>query len=285
VLINDVVDVCIIGSGPHALAALSALHEPLAQLTPGSIEFSRAKSMQTARRDRALKVCVVSPSGPVWLHDWEKRFKSLDITLLRSPAGAHPDMYSDLSLMEFARQHGREAECAADVGTRDSKELAGGISAGIPGEGSQKPLGRLVSLDQGLFDVPTEALFLDFCRSLARKLPHTVAEGYAQSIDQIAEDGRLRVQITGPRGGHVTANSVVVAIGAPGPSFVPSVFRDLPHEALPLVSHTNDSDRLNALDASVVGKRNVLVVGGGLSAVQAAIKLAKQGAHVVLATR
>ena len=65
-LLDDDVDVCIVGSGPDALATLSALHEPLSQLKPS--DYNRAKnnidSRARAATNSALKVCVVSPSAP-----------------------------------------------------------------------------------------------------------------------------------------------------------------------------------------------------------------------------
>ena len=386
-------DVCIIGSGPHALAVLSALHEPFAQLNAGgvlsSIDYIRA-TKRSGAHPAPPKVVVVSPAAAAavaadpdeeeddhhdrygsgkrdcgkrdcahWLHDWESRFRALGITLLRSPASAHPDMFSAESLPEFAREQGRQGELI-DVGARDAAEL------------TRHMRGRLTDLDEGLFDIPTEELFIDFCRRLSRKLPHDVVRGHAVAIEEEeAEEGeeqleegeasgdkqrdasagagagadsgrRLRVRVVAPpaaaaasssssssaaaaaatstprsradssssfssssttsscsscssSGGAavqqvvtqvVRARHVVVAIGAPGPSFVPESFRAVAQARPDLVTHTNDHAALAKIQAApATAGEKVLVVGGGLSAVQAAIALAKRGAEVVLAAR
>ena len=298
-LLDDDVDVCIVGSGPDALATLSALHEPLSQLKPS--DYNRAKnnidSRARAATNSALKVCVVSPSAPAWLQDWEARFDALEITHLRSPSSAQPDMFSVHSLLEFAQKHGREHELV-DVGVRDAEELVG-----------KGKYGRLRDLDEGLFDIPSQALFVDFCRGVAEDLPHRCVQGRVVGIDRDDADDdkspnpsshrplRVRVLQQDGRRGYVSARNVVLAIGAAGPSSVPRTMRE---KGIPprLVTHTNNVAELVALkEAAAAGRgalhdghvpeehRDVLVVGGGLSAVQAAIAFAKRGSKVVLASR
>jgi hypothetical protein len=310
------VDVCIVGSGPDALTVLSALNEPFANLNPAA--YNRAANnnnnhrRQKAKNDNTLKVCVVSPSAPAWLRDWEMRFAALDIKFLRSPASAHPDMFSAHGLREFAREQGRENELV-DLGLKDTKEL-GGRNA------------RLRDLDEGLFDVPTQALFVDFCRSLAAKLPHRCVQGRVVDIVRVANGStadedkegdddenptttsktavsrqhllQVHVQQQDGRRGYVSARNVVLAIGSPGPSSVPqAICNGIPPQ---LVTHTNDVAELMALKKEAATEAataaaaavatsgapgRVLVVGGGLSAVQAAIALASCGCDVVLASR
>ena len=268
-ILEQDVDVCIVGSGPDALSVLSALHEPFAKLSPA--EYSRAIRDKKRPKDR-LKVCVVSPSAPAWLSDWEERFDALEITHLRSPASAHPDLYASQGLMEFAQENGREAELV-DVGVRNAKEL-GSMNA------------RLREVDEGLYDIPSASLFLDFCRSLASELPHRCVQGHVVGIDlsegEVASQCmKVHVLQQDDRQVHVSARNVVLAIGAPGPSTVPQVFECIPPQVL---THTSNAAGLMILKREAA-KIQVLVVGGGLSAIQAAISFARRGSHVVLASR
>ena len=273
------VDVCIIGSGPDALSVLSALHEPFAKLSAAAYNRAAHNRRKAAGPSRAsvsqvLKVCVVSPSGE-WLSEWQERFEGLAITHLRSPASAHPDLFSAESLLEFAHCRGRGAELV-DVGARHDETL-----------NKRAPnTGRLTDMDEGLFDIPSQGLFLDFCRDLAGKLPHTLVRGRVVSIEAAGGEGapRMSARVLGDDGSHrlVTAKNVVLAVGAPGPSLVPKVLRGVPPQ---FCTHTNDVRALEALKRSVSAQHRVLVVGGGLSAVQAAIALAKLGARVTLCSR
>ena len=276
-------DVCIIGSGPDALCALSALHEPLAPLDPD--QFRRAINSKGKRRQRAPNVCVISPSG-AWLRQWEDRFSALGIEYLRSPASAHPDMFSAVSLLHFVHTRGHPSDLV-DVGVRSVRELSA-----KNGQSKGRYLGRIPDVDTGLFDIPSQKVFIKFCRNLASKLPHQFVQGRAVDIDQVAasespkqKNGILRVDVLKADGtrGHVLAGKIIVAIGAPGPHFVPELIRhNVPRS---LYTHTNNACELQAMTKAATSTQSILVVGGGLSAVQAALAFENQGAKVVLASR
>jgi len=219
------VDLCIVGSGPNALTVLSGLQEPFAKLSPA--DFNRAvnnlhRRSNKDKRKAERKVLVLSPSGK-WLNNWEHRFDELEITHLRSPVSAHPDMFSQESLMEFAHERGR------------SNEL--------------------------------------------------IEPGTVLSIDKA--DNGVVVRFSGSNGSvqRVLAQNVVLAIGAPGKCNVPSLIRSRVPEELRV--HTSDFVRLGELKRNdTIQKEKILVVGGGLSAVQAAIAFSKKkAAHVTLASR
>ena len=66
---DEVFTVAIIGGGPHALAALAALHD-------GPSAFEKVGT-----------VCVIDPNSH-FMESWNSRFDALEITHLRSPAFA-----------------------------------------------------------------------------------------------------------------------------------------------------------------------------------------------------
>ena len=274
-LIEDT-DICIVGSGPAALSVLSALNEPHSQLSPDEYNrrFHKKGEKISYKEEKCLRVCIVSSSGPLWLKEWEDRFDAMNIKYLRSPASAHPDMFSSESLLNFAHQNNRMDELI-DVGVRSSNEFYGN--------------GRITDIDSGLFDIPSSALYLDFCRDLASKLPHRFIEGRVTGFeDEYLADSSKGVQVQvsdrlGRRYGHVTARKVVIATGFPGPNHIPPVIHDNVPESF--FTHTNDVFKLKMIVSSATPLQCVLVVGGGLSAVQAAIALSKRGAKVLLLSR
>ena len=134
-------DVCIVGAGPHALAVLSALQTPTARLSEQ--EHKRKWRLQAGSDGPSLKVLVVDPSGE-FLYEWNKRFAALGIDFLRSPSWAHPDAFSQESLVDFARLEGRLAELR-DV------DLSGTKLQGMP------------EIEAWYFSMPGTKLFQDFC--------------------------------------------------------------------------------------------------------------------------
>jgi len=243
--------VCIVGAGPGGLAALSAVLEPYSVdlLSQDQVERA-ARSAQPER----LSVCVVDPQP--WLACWKARFAALDIGWLRSPSMAHPDAFDSWSLAEFARAHGRESE--------------------LQGNGSEywKAIGGLGQTQAGFYNLPSSELFIDFCDDLVARLPHDFVRGQAVSV--CGEDGAYSVKLSD--GGAIAAGAVVLALGVPGPRIVPPAFQQVPAE---LAFHTEDLGRLAELRE---GWR-VLVVGGGLTAVQAAQLAVKRGCKATLCSR
>jgi len=98
-------DVCIVGSGPAGLAALSAIHEPYTLDSMTSTQVSNANVSMGRRRNGVgpsnHSVIVVDPSQH-WMERWADNFKALEIEYLRSPALAHPDHFDVNSLLAYA---------------------------------------------------------------------------------------------------------------------------------------------------------------------------------------
>jgi len=248
-------DVCIVGGGPGGLAALSAVIEPYSMDHLSESQRQRAEYAAEKQKRRNPKVCVIDPEP--WLNTWHKRFKALDIKRLRSPAGAHPDIFDMHSLLAFAHQRNREHD--------------------LLDSGAVNP--ELQSLDatqvgRGLWKLPSNDLFEHFCSHLASCLPHSFVRGKAASIE--GEDGDFRVILSDGR--ELTAKAVVLALGVPGPAVVPAALSAVPNT---LMFHSDDL----SWRGEDLRKKRVLVLGGGLTAVQVAQLALKKGCKVVLASR
>lgn len=250
-------DVCIIGAGPGGLAALSAASEPFSndQLSgPQSIRARHAFSQK--QHDSSQTFCVVDPEP--WLMTWRRRFSALDIKWLRSPAMAHPDMFDEASLMAFACTHNREDELLNELDGLCASELI-----------------KLQEAHTGLWRLPSTQLFEDFCDHLVSRLPHTFFHNSVASV--CGHDGDFQVTLMD---GHVIqAGSVVLALGVPGPPILPPVLAGLP-ESLTFHTDFQQGSRLAELY-----KQRVLVIGGGLTAVQTAQLALKKGCKVVICSR
>jgi hypothetical protein len=212
-------------------------------------------------------------------------------------------------MIAFARERGRMGELINlnDTGMRSSKTLTG-----------------LQAKDTGLYDLPSTPLFEDFCLDLADKLPHTFVRAKAARVYDASENDGTDKSNADPslfgvelvrtcssdgsssRIGSVVARHIVLAMGLPGRQNIPLVFKPFSksiwqaeqqqrqtQQQLPLISHAHDSRKLSATFKGIEFRSAqsskpaavVLVVGGGLSAIQAAIAAAKRGADVLLLSR
>ncbi|KAL7480934.1 hypothetical protein ACHAW6_006605, partial [Cyclotella cf. meneghiniana] len=255
-------DVCIIGSGPAGLCALSAVREPYTMDSMSYTQVSNANAMMLRRSSaRSVvgptrhRVCVVDPNEK-WLDEWSDNFKRLGIEFLRSPAIAHPDHFDMRSLLAYAVLSGREDELI-ESGCAEIRKLHG-----------------LGQTQVGLWKLPSTSLFKDFCLYLADQLPHDYVRGYAIDLDR-DEGGDYVVKLAD--GTEVLSTSVILALGPTGRVVIPEQISQVPKAQL--ISWKCMTNELKPNHA------DVLVVGGGLTAVQAAQYVLRQGKRVCLSSR
>ena len=279
-------DVVIVGSGPHGLAVLSALSEKRANLRGWEVNYdlNHNRSGSSNGKDDNFNILVIDPTG--WMHCWNKRFENLRIEWLRSPYHAHPDATEDGAMLTYAQTN--------QIYTINTKP----IDTFWESESSLK--GQFL-LGSGLFDLPSSALFSEFCDVLLERYPHTFHQSSVVSVSPAAaKEGSPRVRVKCSDKSSFVAKHVVFAMGAPGGPNIPPNFVDArletfqckeeekesarPCEEPPMVPvyHMVDKEAFSPVEQKG-GK--VLVVGGGLSAVQTALRFASEGNQVYLCSR
>ena len=219
-------------------------------------------------------VCVIDP-GSRFMQSWDTRFGALEIKHLRSPAFAHPMAFEPSALVEFAIREGRTSEL---------------IEAPV-----EKPwvASTHVIQDAYLKSLPSFALFRDFCASLEAQHSHRWLSGTVTGVDKDPGTGQFRVYCTATedqRARRVAARAVILATGPVGKWRVPKPFEA--HLASPLVLHTEEllNEGKGTLSEEITGRcpgnsARVLVIGGGISAAQAALAAYRAGHQVILRSR
>ena len=211
------------------------------------------------------------------MESWNTRFDALEINHLRSPAFAHPVAFEPTALLNFAIREGRTSELI------DAPYVTKWMAT--------TDMSQQESMMKAL---PSSALFQDFCASLELKLPHRWLSGKATSVCKDSGTGKFRVHYTatvGQRELRVVARAVILATGPIGKWNVPAPFE--PHlKASRLLLHTeelllssNGTLREEITRRCPDESARVLVIGGGISAAQAALAAYHAGHQVVLRSR
>ena len=140
----------------------------------------------------------------------------------------------------------------------------------------------------GLWKLPSTSLFEDFNADLARRLEHdyvkgTVVDVTRNDIDAEAEgannvdDNEVGYPVTLSDDTQISCSAVVLAVGPIGTPVVPSKICNAPKDKL---------IPWNCMKENLKPQHEVvLVVGGGLSAVQTAQHCLRQGKRVYLCSR
>ena len=191
-------------------------------------------------------------------------------------AGAHPARRN--------RAHGRAAPRSwSDVLEQTAARDA--VSVWLPTTDLSEHAALLKAL-------PSSSLFRDFCASLEAKLPHRWLRGAATAVCKHPNTGfRVHFRAADGRERKVVARAVILATGPVGKWNVPAPFeahlgcRRIVHtEALmPSSGRGTLREEVTALCAGDAAR--VLVIGGGISAAQAAIAAVRAGRRVVLRSR
>ena len=221
-----------------------------------------------------IAACVIDP-GSHFMQSWNNRFEALDISHLRSPAFAHPVAFEPNALVNFAIREGRTSELV------DPPVCCWVPTTDLSAQGSL------------LKALPSSALFQDFCLSLEAELPHRWLTGTATSVCKDSSTGEFRVHYraaAGERERTVVARAVILATGPVGKWNVPAPFGKL--LASRLVLHTEELliESRGTLREEITRRcpgepARVLVIGGGISAAQAALAAFRAGHRVVLRSR
>ena len=252
-------DVCIVGAGPHALSVLSAIRKNRG-------DAARPETTQAS-------ICVIDPAGK-WLLDWDAAFDALDIEFLRSPAWAHPDATSQEAMVDFAKREGRMSEFKC-----------------VNFQGTSLDRTSMSSKNASYFKNPSTKLFKDFCDSLIAGLPHDMVCGWVTDVKPVSDTGGRgllqEVIIEPSRRLKIVAKHVVLALGARGCPSIPATFKSLVNYGdCPRVVHSSDFNGLAMVKSRISKTDTVLVIGGGLSAAQAALLAVRRKAHrTVLCSR
>ena len=267
-VVETLYDVCIVGAGIAGLTMLSAIREPYSIDTLSDHQVTRAlhSMSKSAKRNGSgdLKVCVVDVHQ-TWFHTWKKNFGMLDIEYLRSPTMAHPNMFDKNALLAYAVANDRIDELL-ESGCFDCTTLL--------------PLGQT---QVGLWKLPSSKLFIDFCEDLVKTLQHDYIQGKITNLTRIKkEDGndgvRTAFQLEIDNGRLLlSSKAVILATGPIGRPSIPLCLKPLigwNEEVKKRVFMWNELDEVN-YDPSVPN-RTYMVVGGGLTAVQVALKLLNQ---------
>ncbi|KAL7544271.1 hypothetical protein ACHAWF_007651 [Thalassiosira exigua] len=207
------------------------------------------------------RVCVIDPKD-TWLRSWSENFSRLGIEFLRSPAMAHPDHFDMNALLAFAIANDRENELL-ESGCANIRKLRG-----------------LGQTEVGLWKLPSTSLFEDFCAQLAQQLPHDYVKGLAVDLkqsDNNDNDENADFTVIVSDGTEITCKSVILALGPTGTAVVPSKLSDAPKDRL--IAWNLMREKLKP------SHEVVLVVGGGLTAVQAAQYCLRHGKRVYLCSR
>lgn len=257
-------DVCIIGAGPAGLACLSAIREPYSidHLTEAQVQ----RALHSLKLHHQLSVCVIDPE-PNWMNTWKTNFEQLNIQHLRSPAIAHPNMFDRNALFAFACQQGRESELY-ESGCSDIKALHG-----------------LGQTQAGLWKLPSTKLFLDFCDDMVSNLAHAYLQGHVVDLLQQDQNGNHCLQYIDPTGEArcIFARNVILTTGTLGRPILPRGLVGCP--TVSWKSPEAFSTRTVVRDGLHQKKQHVLVVGGGLTAVQVALRVVEAGNTCVLCSR
>uniref|UniRef100_A0A3Q1IRX1 FAD/NAD(P)-binding domain-containing protein n=1 Tax=Anabas testudineus TaxID=64144 RepID=A0A3Q1IRX1_ANATE len=282
-----ILDVLIIGGGPHALTLASLLCTSIGL----TLEEQLAKS-SISERDVCppLSLRVVDSYGE-WTGLWESQFTALNIPHLRSHTLVHTDPLNKKSLQEFVLKYDRSAELHSlpdQVYILDKNAFFNDMRLG---KKERKRLSVASTLRKSLFfSLPGTKLSVDFFKDQVERynLGKVLIKGTVEKIVPEAKVKYFQVQLQ--EGIILKAHQVVMATGptraqmANIPSWVKSIGESYPEERLQhtvhLMHHLAKSKQKLRETLCEAGQR-VMVVGGGLTSAHVISIALQQGANHV----
>mmetsp|Transcript_14707 Transcript_14707/g.21003 ORF Transcript_14707/g.21003 Transcript_14707/m.21003 type:complete len:357 (-) Transcript_14707:33-1103(-) len=137
----------------------------------------------------------------------------------------------------------------------------------------------------GLWKLPSTKLFLDFSRHYAKSLTHNFVQG--KVIDIQKSDSLFRIDVNRSNEIYsISSKSIILATGAIGRPVIPKMLTGLSSSSS-RIFHWQKLDKVMPILKSKLGnaEKRILVLGGGLTAVQTAHKFVQKGNKVILCSR
>uniref|UniRef100_A0A3Q3GTL6 L-ornithine N(5)-monooxygenase [NAD(P)H] n=1 Tax=Labrus bergylta TaxID=56723 RepID=A0A3Q3GTL6_9LABR len=294
-----ILDVLIIGAGPHALTLASLLLNPESGLT---LEEQLAKTTISENVVcPPLSVRVVDSYG-VWTNLWESQFTALNIPHLRSHTLVHTEPLNKKALQEYVLKSARSSELHSlpdQLYILDENAFFNDMRLG---KKEKKRLNITSTLKKSLsFSLPGTKLSVDFFKDQVERynLDKVLVKGTVEHItpamtgtERKGDRTRKRVEyflVQLQEGVVLKARKVVMATGptraqmANVPSWVTNIGESYPEERLQHTVHL--MHHLQGQTVCETGQR-VMVVGGGLTSAHVVSLALQQGAsHVTWVMR
>uniref|UniRef100_A0A3Q2CQR6 Zgc:113276 n=1 Tax=Cyprinodon variegatus TaxID=28743 RepID=A0A3Q2CQR6_CYPVA len=317
-------DVLIIGGGPHALTLASLLYSPdpdqdsdgeddSLTSTPILSNFEKFKpTLPESTVYPPLSILVVDTYGE-WAALWESQFTALNIPHLRSHTLVHTDPFNKNALQEFVLKNNRSAELHSlpdHVHILDENAFFNDMRLG-------KKEKRRLNIPSTLkksssFSLPGTKLIVDFFKEQVRryKLDKIMVKGTVEKIIPVTGDTKGKIQhfcVELQDGRTLKARQVVLATGPTRsqmsniPEWVENIGESYPEGRLQHTVHLmhnlpnskqrhleteiQKQEETSANQVCEAGQR-VMVVGGGLTSAHVVSIALQQGAsHVTWVMR
>uniref|UniRef100_A0A8C9X2I2 Zgc:113276 n=1 Tax=Sander lucioperca TaxID=283035 RepID=A0A8C9X2I2_SANLU len=310
-----ILDVLIIGAGPHALTLASllsnpdpdpnseprhdlplSLSDPPRPQTNPETSNNKPKSTISERVNCPLLNLRVVDSYGEWTTLWESQFTALNIPHLRSHTLVHTDPLNKKALQEFVLKSGRSAELYSlpdQVYILDKNAFFNDMRLGRK---ERKRLNITSTLKKSLsFSLPGTKLSVDFFKDQVERcnLDKVLVKGTVEHITPVIEEKEERVkyfQVQLQDGIILKACQVIMATGptraqmANIPQWVKSIAERYPEERLQHTVHLMHNLPTNIQQYfafTFCAGQKVMVVGGGLTSAHVVSIALQQGASQV----
>jgi hypothetical protein len=314
----DVLDLLIVGAGPHALCSLLRLLEGKGVYSDHELGTKRKYYKENAPLKEinplGLRYKVVDPSGQ-WMHHWDKQFEVFNIPQLRSPTFVHPDPFDEKSLFAYAIKNNRENELYDVFDDILEKQMH---STQAPSSKKKAKLNSRVfnqQTDRWMYKSPSTKLFKDFCDNLIKRyeLANSVLQGTVQQVTPVFGanskvpqffDVAIACEADGACSHVIRAKKVIMTIGLTQPNVPEWCSRALTEYAAALNEHSNvsqittrantrlfhSSTLVNYLSRNKTSVKSfwaqmsntrTLIVGGGLTSSHLALNCLRAGCSKV----